>query len=156
MKRCVLIGTIALVAAGLPATGWGAVGKGQAVFCTWGGTPVAATGTVEIKPGLTNTPAGKDVKVLAKGDIECSDGYEGTAVFDGVALAGATCGFTVFDGKIKGIPGVARAFGPGVAGVVHEFLYDQDGNIVGIEILDASQRVENPRSVEYAVMDSPR
>ena len=34
--------------------------------------------------------------------------------------------------------------------------YDQDGNIVGIEILNASQRVENPRSVEYAVMDSPR
>ena len=29
--------------------------------------------------------------------------------------------------------------------------YDKDGNIVGMEILDASKRVENPRSVEYAV-----
>lgn len=29
--------------------------------------------------------------------------------------------------------------------------YDKDGNIVGIEILDASQRMENPRSLEYAV-----
>lgn len=29
--------------------------------------------------------------------------------------------------------------------------YDRDGNIVGMEILDASTRVENPRSVEYAV-----
>jgi len=29
--------------------------------------------------------------------------------------------------------------------------YDRDGNIVGLEILDASKRVENPRSVEYAV-----
>jgi uncharacterized protein YuzE len=29
--------------------------------------------------------------------------------------------------------------------------YDKDGNIVGLEILDASLRVENPRSVEYAV-----
>lgn len=29
--------------------------------------------------------------------------------------------------------------------------YDKDGNIVGLEILDASKRVENPRSVEYAV-----
>ncbi|NCO33788.1 MAG: hypothetical protein AUJ92_10215 [Armatimonadetes bacterium CG2_30_59_28] len=29
--------------------------------------------------------------------------------------------------------------------------YDIDGNIVGFEILDASKRVENPRSVEYAV-----
>lgn len=30
--------------------------------------------------------------------------------------------------------------------------YDKDGNIVGIEILDASERVTNPRSVEYAVV----
>ena len=29
--------------------------------------------------------------------------------------------------------------------------YDKGGNIVGMEILDASKRVENPRSVEYAV-----
>jgi len=30
--------------------------------------------------------------------------------------------------------------------------YDKDGNIVGMEILDASKRVDNPRAVEYAVM----
>ena len=29
--------------------------------------------------------------------------------------------------------------------------YDKDGNIVGLEILDASHRVENPRALEYAV-----
>ena len=29
--------------------------------------------------------------------------------------------------------------------------YDKDGNIVGLEILSASKRIENPRSVEYAV-----
>ncbi len=29
--------------------------------------------------------------------------------------------------------------------------YDKDGNVIGIEILDASQRVEDPRSLEYAV-----
>jgi len=29
--------------------------------------------------------------------------------------------------------------------------YDKDGNIVGLEILDASKRVKDPRSVEYAV-----
>jgi uncharacterized protein YuzE len=29
--------------------------------------------------------------------------------------------------------------------------YDKDGNIVGLEVLDASERIENPRSVEYAV-----
>ena len=29
--------------------------------------------------------------------------------------------------------------------------YDKQGNVVGMEILDASTRIENPRSVEYAV-----
>ena len=29
--------------------------------------------------------------------------------------------------------------------------YDKDGNIVGLEILEASRRTTNPRSVEYAV-----
>ena len=29
--------------------------------------------------------------------------------------------------------------------------YDAEGNIIGIEILDASQRITNPRSLEYAV-----
>jgi uncharacterized protein YuzE len=29
--------------------------------------------------------------------------------------------------------------------------YDKDGNIVGLEILNASKRMENPRSLEYAV-----
>ena len=30
--------------------------------------------------------------------------------------------------------------------------YDKGGNIVGIEILQASKRMENPRSVEYEVL----
>ena len=29
--------------------------------------------------------------------------------------------------------------------------YDKDGNIVGLEVLNASQRIENPRAVEYTV-----
>jgi uncharacterized protein YuzE len=29
--------------------------------------------------------------------------------------------------------------------------YDKDGNIVGLEVLNASKRVENPRGVEYAM-----
>ena len=29
--------------------------------------------------------------------------------------------------------------------------YDKDGNIVGLEILEASKRIANPRSAEYAV-----
>ncbi len=30
--------------------------------------------------------------------------------------------------------------------------YDKDGNLIGLEILEASMRVENPRALEYAVM----
>ena len=29
--------------------------------------------------------------------------------------------------------------------------YDKDGSVVGLEILEASKRIANPRSVEYAV-----
>ena len=29
--------------------------------------------------------------------------------------------------------------------------YDKDGNVVGLEILDASARMDDPRSMEYAV-----
>ena len=29
--------------------------------------------------------------------------------------------------------------------------YDKDGNVVGLEILDASKRMENPRAIEYTV-----
>jgi uncharacterized protein YuzE len=31
--------------------------------------------------------------------------------------------------------------------------YDRQGNVVALEILDASKRMENPRSVEYAIAD---
>lgn len=34
-------------------------------------------------------------------------------------------------------------------GVILDF--DKDGNVVGMEILDASKRMENPKVVEYAV-----
>ena len=29
--------------------------------------------------------------------------------------------------------------------------YDKDGNVVGMEVLNASQWIENPRGVDYAV-----
>jgi uncharacterized protein YuzE len=30
--------------------------------------------------------------------------------------------------------------------------YDKDDNVVGMEILDASKRMDNPRAVDYAVV----
>ena len=29
--------------------------------------------------------------------------------------------------------------------------YDKDGNVVGMEILHASKRIEDPRSIEYTI-----
>ena len=29
--------------------------------------------------------------------------------------------------------------------------YDKEGNLVGLEVLNASQRIKNPRGVDYAV-----
>lgn len=29
--------------------------------------------------------------------------------------------------------------------------YDEDGNIIGLEILDASKRIDNPHSLEYSI-----
>ena len=34
-------------------------------------------------------------------------------------------------------------------GIILDF--DKSGNVVGMEVLDASKRMENPRAVEYAV-----
>jgi len=33
--------------------------------------------------------------------------------------------------------------------------YDKEGNVVGMEILDASRRTENPRAMEYAIAEPP-
>jgi uncharacterized protein YuzE len=34
--------------------------------------------------------------------------------------------------------------------------YDSDGNVVSLEILDASKRMNNPLSVEYTITPPPR
>jgi hypothetical protein len=65
--------------------------------------------------------------------MECSDGFEGDVTFAGVIEAGGTCAVQVFDLKVKGLPGVVRAYGPGIAGVVNEVLYDKAGNVVGAD-----------------------
>lgn len=31
--------------------------------------------------------------------------------------------------------------------------YDKEGNVIGMEILEASKRMDNPRSVEYSIRD---
>ena len=127
----VVVAGLALGGALFPATHLSA--SESTTLCTWGGTPDAATGTVVIKPGLTNTPSPEPLKIVARGEMECSDGFTGDVTFDGIIHAGGTCAVQIFDGKIKGLPGVARAYGPGAGGVVSEFLYDKEGNVVGAD-----------------------
>ncbi len=132
MKR--LIGMLVVV---LMATfGFASAGPQRPLLqvCQWGGTPVAPTGHVESSdPGLTMTPAAADIPFKATGELTGGGRCTGTMTFLGVILAGSTCEEQWFDGKVKGLPGVARFSGPGSLGVVHEFLYDHQGNIVGAD-----------------------
>jgi hypothetical protein len=100
--------------------------------CTWGGSPTATLGVLTIKPGLSSTPASDDLKFEATGSLGGAEGCDGVVTFTGVIEAGSTCAHQLmFDGKVKGLPGVDRFRGPGVVPLVFEFLYDKDGNIVG-------------------------
>ena len=128
-RRAVLVIAAALIAVALP--GGVKASDDQTTVCTWGGTPADTTGTLSIKPGLTTTPAAEDLKFMATGELSGGPGCSGTMTFDGVIEAGGTCAALIFDGKVKGVPGVDRFYGPGIAGFVHELLYDKDGNVVG-------------------------
>jgi hypothetical protein len=52
-------------------------------------------------------------------------------VFKGVAEPGATCPEFVVDGKVEGVPGVARFWGGGFGAAPPDLLYDHEGRIVG-------------------------
>jgi hypothetical protein len=53
--------------------------------------------------------------------------------FIGTAAAGSTCEVIEFRGRVEGLSGVERFRGPGLFGLVHEFLYDAEGNVVGAD-----------------------
>jgi hypothetical protein len=127
-KRAVIAGVCAMGLMGaLPAPSRASA----PVVCTWGGNPTAATGTIKIEPGLTFTPAARPLRLVATGPAECTDGFTGTVMFEGVIHAGGNCLVQIFEGRVHGLPGVATFFGPGVTPVVHELLYDRDGRVVG-------------------------
>lgn len=131
MKRFGLIGL--MVVACLVTVGSGATAQRGLQVCTWGGTPAAPTGELTIARGLTVTPASSAIPFSATGTLAGGGRCHGTMTFDGLIRAGSTCAHTWFDGRVKGLPGVASFSGPGVANVVHEFLYDHQGRIVGAD-----------------------
>jgi hypothetical protein len=109
----------------------GAAPAGAATNCTWGGTPLAPTGKLTISPGTTNTPAGEPLQFLATGPLGGGGGCTGKMTFEGVLTTGSSCFSQIFEGKVRGVPGVARFWGPGAFGVVDELLYDRVGQVVG-------------------------
>lgn len=100
--------------------------------CTWGGTPLAPTGSLTVSPGTTNTPATGPLDFRATGPLAGERPCSGrTMTFEGTLATGSSCFAQVFEGRVRGLPGVVRFWGPGAFGVVDEFLYDRAGNPVG-------------------------
>jgi len=60
---------------------------------------------------------------------ECS----GKLTYRGYSEAGSTCAFGGFEASATGLPGVVRAAGESVLGLVPALLYDKNGNVVGSE-----------------------
>jgi hypothetical protein len=115
-----------------PGSGLTTADSGTAV-CTWGGTPAAPTGRLTITPGTTNTPSAGRLKFRAWGPLAGGGRCSGTMTFVGALDAGSNCLAQVFEGRVLGVPGIARFWGPGAVGMVHEFLYDKGGNLVGAD-----------------------
>jgi hypothetical protein len=126
-----------------------------ATACIWGGTPDAPTGEFTIKPGLLWTPAPAPLDLLATGPAE-GDACKDTVTFKGILHAGSNCAAIVFEGVVKGVPGVARFVGPGGAVITHELLYDKHGELVGFNnpmvLTDLVDQIVN----EGANCDPPR
>ena len=70
---------------------------------------------------------------MASGELAGRGPCTATLTFDGALLRGATCAAQELAGRVKGLPGVVSFSGRGVAGAVHEFMYDEAGNIVGAD-----------------------
>jgi hypothetical protein len=88
---------------------------------------------VTVEPGLTNTPSTEPHQLRATGELAGGAGCSGRMTFIGIAHAGGTCESVVFEGKVRGVPGVETFWGPGLTGLVQEFLYDRNGNVVGAD-----------------------
>jgi hypothetical protein len=100
--------------------------------CTWAGTPAAPAGTFTVSPGVTNVPSAGPLRFVATGRLGGGAGCRGTVTFDGQLDAGATCPYSTFDGRVLGLPGVARFAGRGSLDVP-SMLYDRSGRLVGVE-----------------------
>ena len=140
---------IALVVAAVAALGIGVPARAAPSGCIWGGTPAAPTGQFSFSPGLRFQPSTQPLAFKAWGPAEGA-GCNKTVVFEGVALPGSTCGEVFFQGAVKGVPGIRTFYGGGPSAMVHEFLYDKDGNIAGLN----DPMGVNPQLAEFIANDA--
>jgi hypothetical protein len=130
-SKAAVVAVVALPVALLTPVSSAAEPARTTTICTWGGTPAAPTGEFTVKPGLTLTPSSGPIKFRATGPLAGDPGCEGKAALDGFLHAGATCGESVIEGTVTGLPRAERVFGYIASGVALEFLYDKAGNLVG-------------------------
>jgi hypothetical protein len=127
-----ILAVTAITTASLLAAGWGGASAQAATTCTWGGTPAHPTGVFRnTGQGVTNTPSTEPLPFTATGPL--AGGCSGTLTYRGYSAAGATCAFGPFEARATGLPGVVRAAGDNVVGLVPALLYDRSGNVVGSE-----------------------
>ena len=121
----------------------------QPKTCTWAGTPVAPTGVFWITPGITNTPSRGPLEFVASAELAGGRRCRGTMKFIGQLDAGASCPYSTFRGRVRGLPGVRRYLGHGSLDVPSQ-LFDRKGNASGaydapatsyVVVLDKSGRV---------------
>jgi hypothetical protein len=135
MRLREMIGAMAVAGATLALAVWGAAPAGATTTCTWGGTPVAPTGTFTLSPGITNTPSIGPLDFRAVGDLGGGAGCSGKLTYDGVFDAASTCLAATFHVRVKGLPGVVWAVGTADNLVpAPALLYDRDDNVVGSEL----------------------
>jgi hypothetical protein len=123
---------LALAGASALACGAGVAPAQAATTCTWGGTPAEPTGRVTYpRQGITNTPSTEPLNFTATGPL--AGGCSGTLTYHGVQGVGSTCAAGPFEARVIGLPGVVRAAGDNIVGLVPALLYDKSGNVVGSE-----------------------
>jgi hypothetical protein len=147
----VLIALVLLLAA----AAWAHAGQAQATptTCAWAGTPAAPSGTFTISPGITNVPTPVPLKFEASGPLSGSDPRcQGELKFVGQVDAGSSCLFVSFEMAVKGLKGVTSAWGKGNLDVP-SYLYDKDGNLVGVE---NAQIVTKENMPQYSDCSTPK
>jgi hypothetical protein len=154
MRTRAIVVVAAIATAPLLAGGVGTASAQAAATCTWGGTPLHPTGYVKYThQGITNTPSSEPLPFIATGPL--AGGCSGELTYHGVQSAGSTCAFGPFEARVSGLPGVVRAAGDNIVGLVPALLYDKSGNVVGSENPQILTSGTEEKNFGFTNCDSP-